>query len=51
MKLWKVELDDDNFKIFEAENESKAYQIAWKIQEQLNSDFCEVSEIDGKGKE
>lgn len=44
-KTYKVELDDDNFKTFEAENDLKAQEIAWQIAEELGSEFCEVSEV------
>ena len=44
MKTYKAEFDDEQFRIFEAGTEREAYIIAWSIQEELQSEFCEVSE-------
>lgn len=44
MKKYKVELDNDNFKIFKAENDQKAQEMAWAIAKDHGSEFCEVSE-------
>lgn len=44
-KTYKVELDDDNFKTFNAFNAEEAQEIAWKIAEELHSEFCEVEEL------
>lgn len=44
-KDYKVELDDDNFKIFSAKNDCEAQDIAFRIAEENGSEFCEVSEV------
>lgn len=44
MKTYKVELDNDEFRIFDAHNDREAQIIAWSIQEELQSDFCELDE-------
>lgn len=38
-----VELADDNFKIFTAENDRKAQETALTIAKDFGSDFCQVS--------
>lgn len=43
-KKYRVELDDDNFKIFSANNEKQAQEIAWQIAKDMNSEFCELHE-------
>lgn len=42
-KTYKVELADDNFKIFTAENDRKAQEFALTIAKDFGSDFCQVS--------
>ena len=42
-KTYKVELADDNFKIFTAENDRKAQETALTIAKDFGSDFCQVS--------
>lgn len=42
LKKYRVELDDDNFKVFSAKNDDEANLIAWQIAEEQGSDFCEV---------
>ena len=42
-KTYKVELADDNFKIFTAENDRKAQETALTIAKDFGSDFCRVS--------
>lgn len=44
LKKYRVELDDDNFKVFSAKDESEAWQIAWEIAEESGSEFCDVCE-------
>ncbi len=44
-KDYKVELDDDNFKIFSAKSDREAQEIASQIAEENSSEFCEVSEV------
>ena len=44
-KEYKVELDDDNFKIFTAKNDAEADGLGMKIAEDLGSEFCDVSEV------
>lgn len=41
-KTYIVNLDDDEFKIFEAENEKEAEIYGNYIAEALGSDFCDV---------
>lgn len=43
VKTYKVELADDNFKIFTAENDRKAQETALTIAKDFGSDFCQVS--------
>lgn len=43
VKTYKVELADDNFKIFTAENDRKAHETALTIAKDFGSDFCRVS--------
>ena len=43
-KKYRVELDDDNFKIFSANNGKQAQEIAWDIAKEMNSEFCELHE-------
>lgn len=42
-KTYKVELADDNFKIFTAENDRRAQETALTIAKDFGSDFCQVS--------
>ncbi len=44
MKIYRVELDDDNFKTFEAKDDFEAQMIGDRIAEELGSDFCDVIE-------
>ena len=44
-KEYKVELDDDNFKIFTAKSDAEADSLGMKIAEELGSEFCEISEV------
>ena len=42
LKKYRVELDDDNFKVFSAKNDDEANLIAWRIAEEQGSNFCEL---------
>jgi len=42
LKKYRVELDDDNFKVFLAKNDDEANLIAWQIAEEQGSEFCEL---------
>ena len=44
-KTYKVELDDDNFKIFTAINEQEAERIGQEIAEEHESGYCLVEEV------
>ena len=44
-KTYRVELDDDNFKIFTATNSAEAERIAADIAEELGSGYCLVEEV------
>lgn len=46
MKTYIVELDDDQFRIFDAHNDREAQIIAWSIQDELQSEFCELNEYE-----
>ena len=43
-KKFRVELDDDNFKIFSASTNKQAQELAWQIAKEMNSEFCELHE-------
>ncbi len=43
-KKYRVELDEDKFKIFTADTKKQAQEIAEKIAAELGSDFCELHE-------
>lgn len=43
-KKYRVELDEDNFKIFTADTQKQAQEIAEKIAQEQGSDFCELHE-------
>lgn len=42
LKKYRVELDDDNFKVFLAKNDDEANLIAWRIAEEQGSEFCKL---------
>jgi hypothetical protein len=44
-KTYRVELDDDNFKIFTATNSAEAERIGADIAEELGSGYCLVEEV------
>lgn len=44
-KTYRVELDDDNFKIFTVANETEADRIGQEIAEEYGSGFCLVEEV------
>ena len=44
-KTYRVELDDDNFKIFTATDETEADRIGQEIAEEYGSDYCLVEEV------
>lgn len=44
-KTYRVELDDDNFKIFTAANETEADRIGQEIAEEYGSGYCLVEEV------
>ncbi len=47
-KTYKVELDNDDFRLFTASNDHTAQQCGWEIAKAVGSEFCEITEVKEK---